>query len=297
MRWGIDLGGTKVEILGLDEHGQEVFRRRVATPRDSYSAIVDTIADLVGDAETSIGRRGSVGIGTPGAVSPATGLMKNANTTTLNGKPLAEDLKVALGREIWLANDANCFALSEAVDGAARHAETVFGVILGTGTGAGVVLDRKVLSGRHAIAGEWGHNPLPWMTPAEFPGHPCWCGQSGCLETYLSGPAFEADYERHAGERLNAAAIAARKDEDPVAAATLERYLDRLARGLASIINVLDPDAIVLGGGLSNLEILYTEVPRRWGRYVFSDVVSTELVPPAHGDSSGVRGAAWLPPG
>lgn len=293
-RIGIDLGGTKIEALALGAGGTECFRRRVPTPRGDYDATLNAIASLVLDAERVAGRS-SVGIGIPGAVSPATGLIKNANSVWLNGRPLLRDLEQRLGREVRLANDANCFALSEAVDGAAAGAHVVFGAIIGTGTGGGIVVDRQVIVGANAIGGEWGHNALPWPEAGEWPGAPCYCGRSGCIETFLSGPGLARDYQGATGESLDAPAIAVRADAgEPAAAATLERYERRMARALASIINVLDPDVIVLGGGLSNIERLYTNVPRLWGAYVFSDAVTTRLVRAMHGDASGVRGAAWL---
>ena len=274
-------------------------RRRVATPRDDYEATVRAIAALVQDLERELGGRAVVGVGMPGAISPATGLVKNANSVWLNGRALAEDLRRALPRPLRFANDANCFALSEAVDGAARGARAVFGVIVGTGTGGGVVIDGRIWTGPNAIAGEWGHNPLPWPADDERPGPSCYCGKSGCVETYLSGPALARDHQRVRGEALDPAAIAGRAAAGDVEAeATLRRYEDRMARALASVVNLLDPDVVVLGGGLSNLARLYASVPRLWPRYVFSDRVDTRLVPPLHGDSSGVRGAAWLwPPG
>src|SRR4051812_3182482 len=282
MRIGIDLGGTKIEAIALIG-GREVLRRRVATPRGNYEATVSTVSSLVKE----IGA-GTVGIGIPGALSRLTGFVKNANSTWLIGRPLKQDLEQAIGREVRLENDANCFALSEAADGAAAGAGGVFGVILGTGVGGGIVVHGKLLTGPNAIAGEWGHNPLPGPVPDDLPLPVCYCGRSGCIETYLSGPGLEADYLKLTGERLNAAEIAARRGE------ALERYEERLARALASVINVLDPDVIVLGGGISNVERLYTEVPRLWLKHVFSDHVATRLVRNAHGDSSGVRGAAWL---
>jgi len=291
-RIGIDLGGTKIEIAAFDECGRQRLRRRAATPASDYRATLDAVAALVAEAESELGAQGTVGIGIPGAESRATGLIKNANSTCLIGQPLRHDLETRLHREIRLANDANCFALSEAVDGAAAGAEVVFGVILGTGCGGGLVVRGQVLVGANAIAGEWGHNPLPWPHDDERPGPACYCGKHGCLETWLSGPGLARDLFTHSGRHLPAAEIATLHDADALAA--LQRYEDRLARGLAQVINVLDPDAIVLGGGLSNLARLYENVPRRWGSYVFSDQVATRLVPPLHGDSSGVRGAAWL---
>jgi fructokinase len=264
---GIDLGGTKTEALALDAAGREVFRKRVPTPRGDYAATLATIEALVEEAG-----EGTVGVGIPGALSHATGLVKNANSTWLIGKPLKQDLERVLGREVRIANDANCFALSEATDGAAAGAEVVFGVILGTGVGGGIVVRGRLVEGANAIAGEWGHNPLPLPRAEDLPLRPCYCGRAGCIETYLCGPALERD----GGE------------------AALERYCERLARALASVINLLDPDVIVLGGGVSNIAPLYDEVPKLWPRYVFSDHVATRLVPPRHGDASGVRGAARL---
>ena len=294
MRIGIDLGGTKIEIIALAEDGTERFRRRIATPREDYDATLTAVATLVEDAEAVVGPA-AVGIGTPGAVSPATRLMKNANSTWLIGRPLAVDVSRVLGRRVRIANDANCFALSEAVDGAAAGASIVFGVIVGTGTGAGIVVDRKVLVGANAIAGEWGHNPMPWPEPDEWPGPPCYCGRTGCIETFLSGPGMSRDHRDATGENMDAGAIAARAAAGNAAAdATIERYARRMARGLASIINVVDPDVIVLGGGLSNIATLYERVPRLWMPYVFSDQIATKLVRAKFGDSSGVRGAAWL---
>lgn len=298
VRIGIDLGGTKTEILVLDASGKAILRERNATPRGDYAATVDNIAALVGDAERRLNVFGSVGVAIPGAVSPATGVIKNANSTWIIGQPLQQDLARKLERPVALSNDANCFALSEAVDGAGAGAETVFGVIIGTGTGGGIVIRHQVLSGPNAIAGEWGHNPLPWPEADEMPGPACYCGKTGCIETFLSGPGMAADYLAHGGEALDPPQILARADAGESAArACLDRYCERLAKGLASIINVLDPDCIVLGGGMSNLPQLYREVPARWGRYAFSDHLSTRLVPARFGDSSGVRGAAWLPEG
>jgi|SRR5580765_77606 fructokinase len=282
MRIGIDLGGTKIEAIALDG-AREVLRRRVATPRGDYEATISTVSSLIRE----IGA-GTVGVGIPGALSRVSGLVKNANSTWLVGRPLKQDLEHAIGREVRLENDANCFALSEATDGAGAGAEVVFGVILGTGVGGGIVAHGKVLTGPNAIAGEWGHNPLPAPVPEDLPLPACYCGRSGCIETYLSGPALAADHLKLADERLSAEEVAARRGE------ALGRYEERLARALASVINVLDPDVIVLGGGMSNVERLYTEVPRLWSKHVFSDHVATRLVRNAHGDSSGVRGAAWL---
>ena len=283
VRIGIDLGGTKIEALALDRAGRELFRKRVPTPRGDYGRTISCVKALVSE----IGE-GSVGIGIPGAESRATGLIKNANSTWLIGKPLAKDLEAALGRPVRLENDAHCFALSEASDGAGKGAAVVFGVILGTGVGGGIVVDGKVIRGVNAIAGEWGHNPLPAPTAADLPHPDCYCGRKSCIETWLSGPGLSNDHERRTGQRLSAEEIVKLQDE------SLSRYEERLARSLASVINVLDPDVIVLGGGMSNVARLYTEVPRLWGRHVFSDRVATKLLPPRHGDSSGVRGAAWL---
>ena len=297
MRIGVDLGGTKIEAIALSEAGGELLRRRVPTPAGGYQAILRAITSLVLEIESAVGERGSVGIGTPGALSPATGLIKNSNSIALTDKPLDRDLEGLLARPLRFANDANCFALSEAVDGAAAGAEVVFGVILGTGTGGGIVARGQVRTGRNAIAGEWGHNPLPWPRAEELPGPPCYCGKQGCIETFLSGPGMQRDHERRTGERLSAQAIASRaRGGDTSALETLELYEDRLARGLASVINVLDPDAIVLGGGLSNIDRLYQGVLKRWGSYIFSDRVTTLLSKAKHGDASGVRGAAWLWP-
>jgi fructokinase len=300
MRIGIDLGGTKIEAIVLDDAGAVPFRERRPTPRDDYAATVDAIVDLVRTAERAVGRTATVGIGMPGAISPATGLVKNANSTWLIGHPLDRDLARQLGRPVRLANDANCFALSEASDGAAAGAEVVFGVIVGTGCGGGVVVGGHVLTGPNAIAGEWGHNPLPWPAHEEYPGPPCYCGKRGCLETFLSGPGLVRDYATAAGvspRGITGADVVARAGAgDTAATAALERYAHRLARGLATVINVLDPDVIVLGGGVSNVAMLYEAVPRWLGEFVFSDRVTSRLVPPMHGDSSGVRGAAWLWP-
>jgi fructokinase len=294
-RIGVDLGGTKIEAIALADDGSIPVRLRIATPRHDYRATLSAIAGLITEIEAQIGQRASVGIGMPGALSPATGLVKNANSTWLNGQPLAQDLSALLDRPLRFANDANCFALSEASDGAAAGASCVFGVIIGTGTGGGVVVNGQVLTGVNAIGGEWGHNPMPGPLPAELPGPACYCGRYGCIETFLSGPGLARDHERATGLAVEPAEIARRADDgDAKATATLERYEDRMARALASIINVLDPDVIVLGGGMSNVGRLYDRVPARWSRYVFSDRVDTRLVPPMHGDSSGVRGAAWL---
>ena len=295
IRIGVDLGGTKIEAIALAANGTTLVRRRVPTPRDDYDATIDAIVTIVDGLEQEIGARGTVGLGTPGAVSPATGRIKNSNSTWLLDRPLAEDLAARLARPVRLDNDANCFVLSEATDGGGRGAKVVFGVILGTGTGGGIVVDGRPLVGANAIGGEWGHNPLPWPESDERPGPLCYCGRRGCLETFLSGPALSRDYAAATGERRDPPAIAAAAGAgDAGAEAALRRYEDRLARGLASVINVVDPDVIVLGGGMSNIDRLYDQVPRLWAPYVFSDRVDTRLVRPAHGDSSGVRGAAWL---
>ena len=287
MRIGIDLGGTKIEALALDDAGREVFRKRIATPQGDYDGTVSSIKNLVQEIEAAHGK-GSVGVGIPGALSLVTGKVKNSNSVCLIGRSLKEDLEKALGREVRLANDANCFALSEAVDGAAQGEQVVFGVILGTGVGGGIVVNGEALTGANAIAGEWGHNPLPLPTPEDLPLPACYCGRKGCIETYLSGPGLSRDHHERTGERLSPEEIMERSEE------SFLRYAERLARALASVINVLDPDVVVLGGGLSNVARLYTAVPGIWGRYVFSDQVATRLVRHAHGDSSGVRGAAWL---
>jgi fructokinase len=280
---GVDVGGTKIEALALDAQGREVFRKRVLTPRGDYDATVRTIATLVAECGD-----GTVGVGIPGALSRLTGLIKNANSTWLIGKPLKRDLELAIGREVRIENDANCFALSEARDGAGEGARVVFGVILGTGVGGGIVVDGSLVAGANAIAGEWGHNPLPRPAESDLPLPACYCGRAGCIETYLCGPALEREHERLSGEQIPAKDLAWR------GGAAMERYVERLARALAGVINLLDPDVIVLGGGLSNVDRLYRDVPRAWTRHVFSDHVATRLVRHKHGDSSGVRGAARL---
>jgi fructokinase len=298
MRIGIDLGGTKTELAALDESGAMRLRRRVPTPVGDYEGTVEAVGRLVDEAERELGVRASVGVATPGALSRATGLVKNANSTCLNGRALQQDLERRLARPVRIANDANCFALSEAVDGAAAGASVVFGVILGTGVGGGIVVERRVLEGANAIAGEWGHNPLPAPKDTDLPPPPCYCGRHGCIETWLSGPGLAADHARSGAGEIPAEEIVARAGAgDAACEATLVRYEERLARALAGIINVLDPDVIVLGGGLSRVARLYANVPRLWGAHVFSDEVRTRLVAPLHGDSSGVRGAAWLWPG
>jgi fructokinase len=295
MRIGIDLGGTKIEGIAIAPDGRELVRKRIVAPRGDYQQTLDAVCRLVHDIERDAGASGTVGVGIPGTLSPATGLVKNANSTWLIGKPLGDDLPRLLARPVRFANDANCFALSEATDGAGAGQATVFGVIVGTGCGGGVVIGGRVLVGANAIAGEWGHNPLPGPRDGEAPGPPCYCGRRGCIEQFLSGPALARDYREAGGESCSAADIAARAAAgDALAEAALSRYAERMARALGSIINVIDPDVIVLGGGVSNIERLYTLVPQMWRPYVFSDRVETRLVRAQHGDSSGVRGAAWL---
>ncbi|HHW64516.1 MAG TPA: ROK family protein [Rhodocyclaceae bacterium] len=296
-RIGIDLGGTKIELVVLHRDGNVRWRKRVPTPRHDYRATLEAIAALVREAEAAVGTTASVGIGTPGSPSPRDGRIRNANSTCLNGQALQHDLEALLERPLRLANDANCLAVSEAADGAAAGAHTVFAAILGTGVGGGIVIDGRLLVGANAVAGEWGHNPLPLPTVDDLPLPACYCGRAGCIETWLSGPGMSADHLRHGGEALDAATIAALAAAgDPACEATLARYEARLARALAGVINLLDPDVIVLGGGLSRIERLYVNVPRLWGAHVFSDQVVTRLLPARHGDASGVRGAAWLWP-
>jgi fructokinase len=296
-RIGVDLGGTKIEAAALDVEGAFRARRRIVTPAGNYDATIAAIVGLVAAIENDIGAAATVGVGIPGTIVAATGLVKNANSTWLIGRPLGRDVEAALGRPVRFANDADCFALSEATDGAGAGCGTVFGVILGTGVGGGITVGGRLLAGANAIAGEWGHNPLPAPRLEELPGPACYCGRSGCIEAFLSGPGLAADHLRHAGRALSGPQIAAEADAgDPESQAALDRYADRLARALAVVINIVDPHAIVLGGGLSSLGYLYDDVPRRWGRHVFSDTVCTRLLPPRHGDASGVRGAAWLWP-
>ena len=295
MRIGIDLGGTKIEGIAIDETGEERYRTRIEAPRGDYRATLDAITGLVRTIESETGATGTIGVGIPGTISAASGLVKNANSTWLNGQPLARDLPGLLDRPVRFANDANCFALSEATDGAAAGARVVFGVILGTGTGGGLVIDGEVRAGANGIAGEWGHNPMPRPRDEEWPGPKCYCGRTGCIETFLSGPALTRDFESASGRRADPRDIVASAAAgDGAALHCLERYEDRLARALASVVNVIDPDVIVLGGGLSNIERWYASVPRRWSAHVFSDVVVTRIVRAQHGDASGVRGAAWL---
>ena len=293
LRIGVDLGGTKIEAAALAEDGRLLHRERVATPRGDYRGTLHAVAGLVQRLEDAFGPAASVGVGTPGALSPFSGRLRNANSVWLNGRSLRADLEGVLRRPVPIANDADCFTLSEATDGAAAGAVSVFGVILGTGTGGGITVGGRLLAGPNAIAGEWGHNPLPWPRADELPGPSCYCGKHGCIETWVSGPALAADFERCTGRRLDARALAAASG-DPEAGAALARHEDRLARALAAVINLLDPEVVVLGGGLSNLERLYTRLPDRLLRYVFSDGLATRIVAPRFGDSSGVRGAAWL---
>jgi fructokinase len=309
VRIGVDLGGTKIEGIALDG-SREVGRLRIDTPRDDYPATVEAVSAVVESLEQQTGTRGTVGVGIPGTISPETGLVKNANSVWLIGQPLLQDLQRRLARDVRIANDANCFAVSEAADGAAAGADVVFGVIVGTGTGAGIVVRGQVLTGPHGIAGEWGHNPLPWPQDEERPGPACYCGQRGCIETFLSGPGLSADYERTTGRIEMPPLIVEAASRDPLARAAMERYEERMARALASVINILDPDVIVLGGGMSNIDRLYTRVPQLWADYVFASLTRlapwaeksereksrTRLVRAAHGDSRGVRGAAWLWP-
>jgi fructokinase len=301
IRIGVDLGGTKIEAAAFDREGGEIFRKRVPTPVGSYEQTVKAIAALVHAADDSIGDRqttiASVGVGIPGTISPATGLIKNANSVCLIGHTLDLDLKAAVGREVRLANDADCFALSEAVDGAGENDPIVFGAILGTGAGSGIVVNKQLVRGPNAISGEWGHNPLAWARADELPGPACYCGLKGCNETFISGTGLTLEYVRVGGENIPAQDVVARAEAgEAIAQGALTRYTDRLARATAAIINVLDPHVIVLGGGMSKVMRLYTEVPKLWPAYVFSDTVVTRLSPPKHGDAGGVRGAAWLWP-
>ena len=330
MHIGIDLGGTKTEIICLNDSGKELYRKRVPSPQDVYQDTINNIQNLVEEVEKSIGAKATIGIGIPGTISRDHGLVKNGNSTWINGQPLKKDLEAALDRKIFVENDANCFAVSEAKDGAGKGASVVFGVIIGTGCGGAVVIDGKPISGINGIGGEWGHNPLPYprvvsknakkdeayfaeqdMLPPisekkveyyqknpkwnEYPGVQCYCGHRGCLETWISGTGFKLDYQRVENEDLSTHEIITNaRDGEPKAKMALERYVDRMARALSTVINVIDPDVIVLGGGMSNVDELYTMVPKIWTRYVFSDIVHTKLEPPRFGDSSGVRGAAWL---
>ncbi len=297
MRFGIDLGGTKVEIVGLKADGEVALRERTQTPAGDYRQTVQTLVDLVLAAEKTLGVQGTVGIGIPGSLSLATGMVRNANSTALNGFPLKQDLELGLQREVRLANDANCFALSEAADGAAAGSNNVFGVIFGTGCGGGVVINGQIVEGINGIGGEWGHNPLPAPRDDERPGPNCYCGRAGCTEAWLSGPSFARSYQRAGGEKILPREVMARvRAGEALANQCFDDYIDRAARALASIMNVLDPEIIVLGGGMSNIDELYDRIPKVWGPHVFSDRIDTRLVKNKHGDSSGVRGAAWLWP-
>jgi fructokinase len=297
LRIGVDLGGTKIEFVALERDGTELYRHRIPTPRFEYDGTVRAIADGVKEMEKQLGLTATVGVGIPGTVSTRTRLVKNANSTWLNGKPFDKDLSQALGREVRCANDANCLAVSEATDGAGAGRHVVFAVILGTGCGGGIAVDGRVHSGSNGVAGEWGHNTLPWMRAEEFPGPPCYCGKNGCVETWISGTGLEKDFERATRVSLRGPEIIARSEAgEPDALAALERFEDRLARGLAGVINLLDPDVIVMGGGASQIPRIYKNVPPRLKEYVFGKEADTPLVPAKHGDSSGVRGAAWLWP-
>ncbi|VAW97106.1 Cryptic sugar kinase Mak [hydrothermal vent metagenome] len=303
MRIGIDLGGTKIEVIALDDGGAELYRQRLATPQHDYAATLNALCELVNNAQTHTGQQGSIGIGIPGAISPATSRVKNANSTWLIGQPLKKDLEKKLNCAVKIENDANCFVVSEATDGAAKNANTVFGVIIGTGTGGGICINKQVLTGCNAIAGEWGHNSLPWQDATDTEQvqaqQKCYCGKADCIETFLSGPGFEKHYQRltNSKQRLAAKEIIKKAEHGEQHAVTcIELYEKRLAKALAHVINIIDPDVIVLGGGMSNIQRLYKNVPQHWGEYVFSDTVATQLLPPLHGDSSGVRGAAWLWP-
>lgn len=299
MRIGLDLGGTKIEGIVMGAGSAILHRERVSTPQSSYEGTIKALVELVQRLERDAGRKNlPIGIGHPGSISPASGLMRNANSLCLNGKPLQQDLQTALGREVRMANDADCLALSEASDGAAAGAKNMFAVILGTGVGGGICINGSLLVGRNAIAGEWGHNPLPWQRPEwDESSTTCWCGQRGCIETWLSGVGMANDHRRVTGEALTAEEIVTRAEAgDEKSGATLSRYEDRLARALAQLINILDPDVIVLGGGVSRVARLYRHVPALWDQWIFSDDIRTRLVPALHGDASGVRGAAWLWP-
>jgi fructokinase len=296
IRIGVDFGGTKIEAAALDGDGP--FKARVRAPNPGeYEAARRAVRDLVAEVEKQAGATGSIGIGTPGSISPKTGLMRNSNSLYLNGRPFREDLETTLGRPVRMANDANCLALSEAMDGAAAGAGVVFAAILGTGCGGGLVANGALINGRNGVAGEWGHNPLPWPRPDELPAPRCWCAKPGCLELYISGTGLKTDYQAHGGQASDAQTVVARaRAGEASAVATLDRYIDRLGRALATVVNLVDPDAIVLGGGMSNVDELYARVPAVVGDYVFSDVFETPIVAAVHGDSSGVRGAAWLWP-
>jgi fructokinase len=296
IRIGVDFGGTKIEAAALDAQGR--FQARVRAPNPGeYNAARSAVRDLVAEVEEQAGATGSIGVGTPGSISPKTGLMRNSNSLYLNGRPFREDLEQTLGRPLRMANDANCLALSEAMDGAAAGAGVVFGAILGTGCGGGLVANGALIDGRNGIAGEWGHNPLPWPQPDELPAPKCWCGKPGCLELYISGTGLKTDYQNHGGQAPDAQTVVARaRAAEAEAKGALDRYIDRLGRALATVVNLVDPDAIVLGGGMSNVDELYARVPAAMAGYIFSDVFETPIKAAAHGDSSGVRGAAWLWP-
>jgi fructokinase len=297
MRIGIDLGGTKIEALAIDDQGVELARHRIDTPRDDYDATIVAMVGLVRRLEKQTGRTGTVGAGIPGSISRITGLVKNSNSTWLNGRPLDRDLAAALGREVRLANDANCFAVSEATDGAAAGKHVVFGVILGTGCGGGVAIGARVHAGPNGVAGEWGHNPLPWQRPEEYPGPACYCGKQGCMEMWVSGTGIALDYRTVTGRARTTQEIVSEFEAGELeATAAIHRFEDRLARGLAQVINILDPDVIVIGGGVSKLEDIYREIPKKLPAYVFGGEASTPVLPAVFGDSSGVRGAAWLWP-
>ena len=292
---GIDRGGTKVEVVAINSQGKTIYSKRVSSPKGNYQHTLNTIVQLIEECEHEIGERGTIGIGTPGTISIQKKVLKNSNSTWLNGKPIHEDLRSLLGRDIRIANDANCFALSEASDGAAENYRIVFGVIIGTGAGGGIVYDRKLLNGPNGITGEWGHNPLPWKNPLETPGPGCYCGKVGCIETFLSGPGMANLHHTKTQQQLTPQVIVKQAhDGNSDAMTTLEDYYERLAKSLAHVINILDPDAIVLGGGMSNIGHIYREIPNRWVKYVFSDNCETRLLKAAHGDASGVRGAARL---
>lgn len=300
MRIGIDLGGTKTEVIALADNGTELFRHRLPTPKNDYQATIRTIVELVANAEAATGERGTVGIGLPGSISPYTRVVKNANSTWLNGQPFDRDLQLALNRDVRLANDANCLAVSEAIDGAASEAQIVFAVIIGTGCGAGIAINGRSIIGGNGTAGEWGHNPLPWMDNEELrigEQLPCYCGKQGCIETFVSGSGFSADFQRLSGERLGGHEIIARAEQrDALAEQAIGRYETRLAKSLAHIVNILDPDVIVLGGGMSNVDRLYQTLPQLIKPWVFGCECETPILKAQHGDSSGVRGAAWLWP-
>ena len=294
MRIGIDWGGTKIELIALDDNGDVLLREREATPKNDYTRCLEAVGSMIARAEGKLGQAGTVGIGIPGTISPATGLVKNANSTWLNGQPLKQDLERLIERDVRIQNDANCLAVSEAVDGAGEGANLVAGIIIGTGCGCGIAIKGRALFGRHGIAGEFGHTPLPWPGADEAPGEKCWCGQYGCIETFVSGTGFQRDFANRVGEDTLRAAEEILKLGTPESEEAYRVYCHRLARGLAMLINILDPDVIVLGGGMSNVSGLYKDVPPLTGKFVFSDVFDTPLLPAKHGDSSGVRGAAWL---